>query len=48
VIGDVDRKPGTPAARARALAIDEATGGKAKPSESYRAFLRSGWKIAGE
>jgi hypothetical protein len=48
VIGDVDRKPGTPAARARALAIEESTGGKAKPSESYRAILRSEWKIAGE
>ena len=48
VIGDVDRKPGTPAARARALAIEESTGGKVKPGDVYRAILRSEWKIAGE
>jgi hypothetical protein len=48
VVGDVDRKPGTPAARARALAIEESTGGKVKPGDVYRAILRSEWKIAGE
>jgi hypothetical protein len=48
VIGDVDRKPGTPSARARAQAIEESTGGKVKPGDVYRAILRSEWKIAGE
>ena len=48
VIGDVDRKPGTPSARARAQAIEESTGGKVKPDDVYRAILRSEWKIAGE
>jgi hypothetical protein len=48
VIGDVDRKPGTPAARARALAIEESAGGKVKPGDVYRAILRSEWTIAGE
>jgi hypothetical protein len=48
VVGDVDRKPGTSAARARALAIEESTGGKVKPGDVYRAILRSEWKIAGE
>jgi hypothetical protein len=48
VIGDVDRKPGTAAARARALAIEESTGGKVKPGDVYRAILRSEWKIASE
>jgi hypothetical protein len=48
LIGDVDRTPGTPAARARALAIQQATGGKVKAGREYRAILRSEWKIAGE
>jgi hypothetical protein len=46
LIGDVDRAPGTTAAKARALAIQAATGGKVKPGEVYRAILRSEWKIA--
>jgi hypothetical protein len=48
LIGDVDRAPGTPAAKARALAIREAAGGRTKPDREYRAILRSEWKIAGE
>lgn len=48
LIGDVDRTPGTPAAKARALAIQEAAGGRVKPGREYRAILRSEWKIAGE
>jgi hypothetical protein len=48
VIGDVDRTPGTPAAKARALAIQEAVGGRVKPGREYRAILRSEWKIAAE
>jgi hypothetical protein len=46
LIGDVDRKPGTTAARARAQAIQDATRGKTKPGTAYRAILRSEWKIA--
>jgi hypothetical protein len=48
LIGDVDRTPGTPSAKARALAIEQATGVKVKPGHEYRAILRSEWKIAGE
>jgi hypothetical protein len=44
----VDRTPGTPAAKAQALAIQEAAGGRVKPGREYRAILRSEWKIAGE
>jgi len=47
-IGDVDRTPGTPAAKARAMAIEQATGGRRKTDREYRAILRSEWKIAGE
>ena len=46
VIGDVDRKPGRTSARARAMAIEQASGGKVKPGGVYRAILRSEWKIA--
>jgi hypothetical protein len=47
-IGDVDRTPGTAAAKARAMAIQQATEGRRKPDREYRAVLRSEWKIAGE
>ena len=48
VIGEVDRQPGRTARAARAQAIEEATGGKAKPGEVYRAILRSEWRIAAD
>lgn len=48
VVGYADRKPGQTARRARAEAVMDATGGAAKPGESYRAVLRSEWRIAGE
>ena len=48
VIGEVERKPGQTARAARAQAIQDATGGRAKPSEEYRAVLRSEWRIAAE
>ena len=48
LVGEVDRKPGQTAKRARAQAIEDATRGKAKPGEVYRALLRSEWKIASE
>jgi hypothetical protein len=48
LVGEADRKPGHTAKRARAQAIEDATRGKAKPGEVYRALLRSEWKIASE
>ena len=48
LVGEVDRKPGQTAKRARAQAIQDATRGDAKPGEVYRALLRSEWKIASE
>jgi hypothetical protein len=48
LIGDADRAPGAPAAKARALAIQEAAGGQVEPGRDDRAILLSEWKIAGE
>jgi hypothetical protein len=48
VIGEVERKPGQTARAARARAIHDATRGRAKPGEEYRAVLRSEWRIAAE
>ena len=48
VVGEVERRPGNTARAARAQAIQDATGGKAKPGEVYRAILRSEWRIAAE
>ena len=48
VVGEANRKPGQTARNARAQAIQDATGGKAKPGEVYRAVLRSEWRIAAE
>jgi hypothetical protein len=48
VIGEVERKPGQTARVARAQAIHDATRGRARPDEEYRAVLRSEWKIAAE
>jgi hypothetical protein len=48
VLGEIERRPGLPAKAARARAIEEATRGKAKPGERYRAVLRSEWRIAAE
>jgi hypothetical protein len=48
VVGEVNRKPGLTARVARAQAIQDATGGKAKAGEVYRAVLRSEWRIAAE
>jgi hypothetical protein len=48
LVGEVDRKPGHTAKQSRAQAIQDATRGKAKPGEVYRALLRSEWKIASE
>jgi len=48
LVGEADRKPGMTAAKARAQAIADATGGKAEAGNEYRAVLRSEWKIAAE
>jgi hypothetical protein len=46
VVGEVERRPGLTARVARAQAIHDATHGRAKPNETYRAVLRSEWRIA--
>lgn len=48
VIGEVARRPGLTARAARAQAIQDATDGKAKAGEAFRAVLRSEWRIAAE
>lgn len=48
LVGEADRQPGRTAAAARAQAIRDATGGKVKGGDEYRAVLRSEWKIAAE
>jgi hypothetical protein len=48
LVGEVNRRPGRSARDARAQAIQDATGGKAKAGDVYRAVLRSEWKIAAE
>lgn len=47
VVGEVERTPGLTAKDARARAIEDATGGRAKAGQ-YRAVLRSEWRIAAE
>jgi hypothetical protein len=48
LVGDVDRALGLTAKAARERAIEDATKGRAKPGDEYRAVLRSEWRIAGE
>jgi hypothetical protein len=48
VVGEVNRLPGRTGKQARAQAIQDATAGKAKAGDVYRAVLRSEWKIAAE
>jgi hypothetical protein len=48
LVGEADRQPGRTAAAARVQAIHDATGGKVKPGQEYRAVLRSEWAIAAE
>ena len=45
LVGEADRQPGRTARAARAQAILDATGGKAKDGEVYAAVLRSEWRI---
>jgi hypothetical protein len=46
LVGEVPRRPGLPARRARAQAVLDATDGKGEAGESYAAVLRSEWRIA--
>ena len=46
LVGEADRMPGHTARAARAQAIRDATGGKAKDGEIYAAVLGGGWRIA--
>jgi hypothetical protein len=48
VVGEVRRRPGLPARAARAMAVEDATKGKAKAGDVYGAILRSEWRIAFE
>ena len=48
VVGEVERRPGLTARNARAQAIKDATGGKARTDQVYRAILRSEWRIAAD
>jgi hypothetical protein len=46
LVGEADRQPGRTARAARAQAIQDATGGRARPGDVYAAVLRSEWRIA--
>jgi hypothetical protein len=46
LVGEADRRPGLTARKARAQAIQDATGGRAAADEVYAAVLRSEWRIA--
>jgi hypothetical protein len=46
LLGEATRRPGQTARAARAQAIIDTTGGKAKEGEVYAAVLRSEWRVA--
>ena len=46
LVGEVPRRRGLPARKARWQAVLDATGGAADPSERYAAVLRSEWRVA--
>ena len=46
MLGEVPRRRGLPARAARSQAIMDATGGRAKPGETYAAVLRSEWRVS--
>jgi hypothetical protein len=48
LVGEVRRRPGLPARKARAQAVEDATKGTAKPGDVYGAILRSEWRVAFE
>ena len=45
-LGEVARRGGLPARKARTQAIADATGGKARPGEVYAVVLRSEWRVS--
>jgi len=46
LVGEVDRRPGLPARKARAQAVLDATGGEAEPDVGYAVLPRSEWRCA--
>ena len=46
MIGEVQRRPGLPARKARAQAVADATGGESVAGDRYAAVLLSEWRIA--
>lgn len=46
LIGEVPRRPGLPARKARAQAVLDATDGAASTDDRYAVVLRSEWRIA--
>jgi hypothetical protein len=46
LLGEVPRRRGLPARKARTQAILDATGGRARAGEEYAAVLRSEWRVA--
>jgi hypothetical protein len=46
LVGEVERRPGQPARKARAQAIADAAEGTAERDEVYAAVLSSEWRIA--
>jgi hypothetical protein len=46
LVGEVDRRPGMPARKARAQAVLDATGGEAEPGVAYAVLPRSEWRCA--
>ena len=46
LVGEVPRRAGLPARKARRQAVVDATGGEPAPEEQYAVVLRSEWRIA--
>ena len=46
LVGDVPRRAGLPARKARRQAVVDATGSEPSPKERYAVVLRSEWRIA--
>ena len=46
LVGEVARRRGLPARKARGQAVLDATNGTATPTERYAAVLRSEWRVA--
>ena len=46
LVGEVPRRRGLPARKARRQAVEDATGGNAEASGRYAAVLRSEWRVS--